>query len=136
MFLLALLWIIQGCDKKVQHASMMDGTWSIYSYTRITGIGFKTKYPASGNITFQDLGNSKLNYSEDFSYQDGGTTIPMNRTGSMKITGKKATTFELELLTPTNVSTSSNSIHLISKDDLEIEFYENGVGHLFVLQKN
>jgi len=136
LFLFVLVWMIQGCDKKLQHASKMDGSWSIYSYTQITGVGFKTEYPASGTLTFQDLGEGRLNFTEDFTYDDNGATIPMNRTGAMTITGKYGTTFEMELLTPTNVSTTNNTIHLISKDDLKIEFHENGVGHLFVLQKD
>lgn len=114
----------------------MDGTWTIYSYTRITGIGFKTEYPAEGTVTFEDLGNGNLKYTEDFTYKDGTNAIPMNRVGDMTIVGEQSKSFELTFTSPTNSTTQYNTIHVVSKDDLKIEFQENGIGHLFVLQKN
>lgn len=114
----------------------MKGTWSIYSYTQITGAGFRTEYPTQGTVTFEDLGNGNLNYIEDFSYNDGTNWIPMNRIGDMTITGEKSKNFTLTFTSPAPIETINQTIHVVSKDDLKIEFQENGVGHLFVLQKN
>ncbi len=114
----------------------MNGTWTIHSYTQITGAGFRTEYPTQGTVTLEDLGNGNLNYTEDFSYNDGSNWIPLNRTGSMTIVGEKAKSFELTFTSPLNSETINNSIHVISKDDLKIEFQDNGVGHLFVLKKD
>lgn len=130
-----LLFVFISCDKPERYAARMDGTWTVERYTRITGAGFHTEYPAEGTITFSDLGDSKLSYSEDFSFNDGTNWIDLNRTGNMKIVGDKVKSFELDFTNLAVSSTTHNFIHVISKDDLKIEFQNNGIGHLLVLKK-
>jgi hypothetical protein len=114
----------------------MNGTWTIYSYTQITGAGFRTEYPSQGTVEFEDLGNGNLNYTENFSYDDGAGWVPVNRSGNMMITGEKAKNFTLTFTNPVTLETINQTIHVVSKDDLKIEYQENGIGHSFVLQKN
>ena len=135
-FILLIVFVAFGCNKKVKHARQMNGTWSIHSYTQITGAGFETEYMTQGTVSFEDLGDGNLTYSEDFSYNDGTNWIPMNRIGNITIAGEQAKSFELTFTSPINTSTLYNSTHVVSKDDLKIEFQENGVGHLFVLKKD
>ncbi|MDB3907010.1 hypothetical protein N9355_06035 [Crocinitomicaceae bacterium] len=136
LFIFLLVFVALGCDKQKKHAKQMNGTWTIYSYTQITGVGFRTEFPAQGTITFEDLGNANLNYIEDFSYKDSANWIPVNRSGDLTIVGEKSKSFELTFTSPVNSETVSNTIHVVSKDDLKIQFQENGIGHLFVLTKN
>lgn len=136
LFIVLVLVVSFGCDKQKKHAKFMDGTWTIAHYTQISGVGFRTEYAAEGSIAFEDLGNGNLLYAENFSYYDGTSWIPLNRNGEMLITGDNSKSFEMTLTSPSVIETSNNNIHVVSKDDLKIEFHENGVGHVFVLQKN
>lgn len=128
--------LLFGCNKTQRNAKRLDGTWTIYSYAQITSGGFLQYYTADGTITFEDSGDGNLSFEDDFTYFTPTDTITSKRAGTIVLGGEEGLEIDLSLTSPNGVFVDNETIHLLNRDDLKIEFRQNGTGHLFVLQKN
>lgn len=128
--------LLFGCNKIKQNAKKLDGVWTVYSYAEKVSGGFTTYYEAEGTITFETQQNGDFDYSENFTVQKSPSAVQFQRTGTGFIFGKKGTSFELQIDSPTSALFSDCEISLITKDDLKIKIREPGVERTIVLQKN
>jgi len=135
VFIIVVL-LLFACNKSERNAKWMDGSWTIYSYAQITSGGFVTYYPAEGTISFRETGSGNLSMEENFVYYTPTGTITINRTGIIRLNGKKGLDADITITEPNEVTIFNETIHLLTRDDLKIEYRESGIGHLFVLQKD
>jgi len=136
ILLLSSTLLLFGCSKIKQNAKKLDGTWTVYSYAEKVSGGFTTYYEADGNITFNTQADGRFDYSENLSVEKTSGLLHLERTGNGFLFDKKGTSFELNILSPTNEVFPECEISVITKDDLKIKIREPGVERTIVLQKN
>jgi hypothetical protein len=136
LFILLILTTSLSCDKAQRNTKKLEGTWQIYSYAQLTSGGFRTYYDAEGTLSFTKVNDKTLNYVDDFVYFMASDTLVSKRIGLLTLSGKKGLDPDIVLSNPGNMEISNERIYVLTKDDLKIEFYENGIGHVFVLQKD
>lgn len=126
--------MLGGCNKTKYNAHKLDGTWTIYSFSKIQPGGFTEKYDAQGTITYHTSKDGTFTYEADYWYVNNGDTVLVQRTGEGKLKGKRSTDYDLHVTLPAE-QTIECAIHLLSKDDLKIHENEVTGTNIFVLQK-
>lgn len=136
LFSLVFLTLLIGCDKTKQVARKLDGTWNIYSYTQITSGGFEATFPVNGIITFSAQEDNSFHYEDNYSFDTDTGEVESQRKGAGLLLGEKSNHFNLILTQPSNSIVENGMIFLITKKDLKMGFYEDGIVHRFVLRRN
>lgn len=138
IYIVLALCFLSSCSKVNRTKKKITGDWNVLSYSHTTINGLTYIYePTSSNFQFGDCPDDACSYSFVMQYENQGSPVDFNQSGSYEFIEKNGEYFEMYR---NNGLGGVDTIHsariiLITNDDLKAEFGDGNGRHIFVMQK-